>query len=66
MISPPVISEKPPYQKPESGEGRRQPRPEPGSVRSLDAVAARLIVAVRIGVAGVRHDSTLFSIDQWR
>ena len=36
----PVVSDSPPYQKPESGEGRRQPRPEPGSVRPLDAETA--------------------------
>jgi hypothetical protein len=45
-MSPPVISDCASYQKPESGEGRRKPRPEPGLV---GVVTAR---AVRIGVAG--------------
>jgi hypothetical protein len=53
MISPPVISDCPSYQKPENGEGRRQPRPEAAFVGPSNAVTARLIVAVRIG--GVRH-----------
>jgi hypothetical protein len=60
----PLVSDSSPYQKPESGKGRRQPGPEPGlvrrlSVRSLDAVTARAIVVVR-----VRHDSVPFLIDQ--
>jgi hypothetical protein len=49
MVNPPVISDKPPYQKAESGEGHGYPRPEPDCVRPLDAAAG-------IGVAGVRHD----------
>jgi hypothetical protein len=53
VISPPVISDSPSYQKPENGEGRRQPRPEAAFVGPSNAVTARLIVAVRIG--GVRH-----------
>jgi hypothetical protein len=56
MISPPVISDSPTYQKPENGEGRHQPRPEAGLV---NVVTAR---TVRVGVAGVRHDSVLFSL----
>jgi hypothetical protein len=44
LIPAPIISDSSPYQKPESGEGRRQPRPESGSVKALDAVTARLIV----------------------
>jgi hypothetical protein len=63
MINLPVISDSPAYQKPENGEGRRQPPPEAGFVGSSGAVTARLIVAARIGVTGVRHDSVLFSID---
>jgi hypothetical protein len=59
VLNTPIISEKATYQKPESGEGRRQPRPEPGS----DTVIARLIAA---GVAWIRHDSTPFLIDQWQ
>jgi hypothetical protein len=51
----PIISDSPSYQKPESGKGRRQPRPEAGLV-----VATR---AVRVDIAGIRHDSVLFSID---
>jgi hypothetical protein len=53
MINPPIISDSTPYQKPESGEGRRQPWPE--HVGPLDAGTTRLIVAVWICVAGVRH-----------
>jgi len=56
MIGPPVISDKQPHKKPESGEGGGYPRPEPpGSVRPLDAETTRLIVAVRIGVTRIRH-----------
>jgi hypothetical protein len=64
MIGPPVISNCPAYHNPENGEGRCQPRPEAGFVGSSGAVTAGLIVAPRIGVTGVRHDSILFSIDQ--
>jgi hypothetical protein len=62
MLDAPVISEKATYQEPESGEGRRQPRPEGSS----DAETARLIAAVRIAVAGIRHDSNAFLIDERR
>jgi hypothetical protein len=54
MINAPVISDSPPDQKPESGEGHSQPRPEADFVGPSGAVAARLIVA-GIGLAGVRH-----------
>jgi hypothetical protein len=63
MINPPVISDSAPYQKSKNGEGRRQPPPEAGFVGPSGAVTARLIVAVRIGVAGVGHDSVHFSIE---
>jgi hypothetical protein len=66
MINPPIISDGPPYQKPKNGEGRRQPPPEVGFVGSSGAVAARLIIAVRISLTGVRHESVLFSVDQCR
>ena len=62
MIGPPVISDSPSYQKSENGEGRRQPRPEADFVAG--AVTARLIVAVRIGVTGVRHVPFRFLVSQ--
>jgi hypothetical protein len=64
LINPRVISDGPPYQKPKGGEGRGQPRPEANFVGPSGAGTARLIVTGRIGVARVRHDSVLFSIDQ--
>jgi hypothetical protein len=53
MFNAPVISDNAPYQKPESGEERRQPRPKSG----LAGPSTRRIVAVRIVVAGIRHVS---------
>jgi hypothetical protein len=56
ILNTPVVSDKAPYQKPESREERRQPRPDPGLV----GPSTGLIVAVRIGVAGIRHAPFLF------
>jgi hypothetical protein len=55
MLNAPIISQNAPYQKPERGEARGQPWPEPGLIRPSRAVTARLITAVGIGVAGIRH-----------
>jgi hypothetical protein len=51
ILNAPVISNKPPYQKPEGSEERHQPRPH----SELVVPSTRLIVAVRIGMAGIRH-----------
>jgi hypothetical protein len=47
MIYAPIVSDKTPYQKPEGGEERRQPRPE--SSRVGPAETARWIGALGIG-----------------
>jgi hypothetical protein len=60
MINPPIISNIPPYQKPEGGESRRQPWPEADFVGPSGAVTARLIVRV----VRVRHVRFPFSVDQ--
>jgi hypothetical protein len=65
IITPtPAMSDNPPYQKPESGHGRRQPRPQSGlvrrlSVRPLDAVTARAIVV------GIRHGFRSFLVEDF-
>jgi hypothetical protein len=53
MRGSPVISDNPSYYKPESCEGCCQPRP--GLVGPSAAVTTRVIAAVRIAVAEVRH-----------
>jgi hypothetical protein len=40
----PVISNRPPYQKPESGEGRRQPWPVPSLVGVVTGRAERSVL----------------------
>jgi len=51
MLNAPIVSEQTTYQKPESGEGRRQPWPDAGLV----GPSARGVAAVRLGVAGIGH-----------
>jgi hypothetical protein len=58
----PLISDEQP-ESPESGERRGYPRPDvPGAARPVGTPP--LIVAARIGVAWVSHDSTPFLVDQ--
>jgi hypothetical protein len=53
-MTSPVIPEKATKQKPENGESRGQPRPDPSSAKPLGAKTARLVISM-----GVRHHSIL-------